>query len=80
MKEDSDEIFDAWFEEIQGTQSGNKNCSDFYHQIKKECPETVFHGTDVGHQYDTTGPRYLEYLAQQGLADSDSYRLAKQQK
>ena len=78
MKEDSDEIFDAWFEEIQGTQSGNKQCSDFYHQIKKECPETVFHGTDVGHQYDTTGPRYLEYLAQQGLADSDSYRLAQE--
>ena len=76
MKEDSDEILDELYADIQGTQSGNENYLNFCHRIKAECPETVFHGTDVGHQFETTGLRYLEYLTQQGLIDSENYRLA----
>ncbi len=78
MHEDSDEIIDQLFEDIQGTQSGNEYYYEFFHEIKEQCPQTVFYGTDVGHQYDTTGPRYLEYLAENGLAESDNYRLAKE--
>lgn len=43
-----------------------------------ECPETVFHGTDVGHQFETMGLRYIAYLTQQGLIDSENYRLAQE--
>ncbi len=78
MAEDSDEIIDRIFEDIQGTQSGNEHYYEFWQKIKQQCPQTVFYGTDVGHQYDTTGPRYLAYLADQGLAESENYRLAKE--
>ena len=78
MQEDSDEIIDRIFEDIQGTQSGNEYYYEFFHEIKEQCPQTVFYGTDVGHQFDTTGPRYLEYLADNGLEETDNYRLAKE--
>lgn len=78
MKADSDELIDLFFEEIQGTQSGNESYYEFFHEIKERCPETIFYGTDVGHQYDTTGARYLEYLEENGLDDSEQYRLAKE--
>ena len=78
MKEDSDEIMDQIFIDIKGTQSGNRYYYDFFREIKESCPETVFYGTDVGHQYNTTGARYLEYLTQNGLEGSENYRLAKE--
>ena len=77
MKEDSDELLDLWFEEIRGTLTANEYFYAFLHEIRESCPETVFHGTDVGHQYDTTGPRYLRYLEAQGLEGSEQYRLAE---
>ena len=49
---------------------------EFFKTIKKSYPETVFHGTDVGHQFETTGARYLEYLEELGLKDSEQYVLA----
>ena len=78
MQEDSDEIIDQIFADIQGTQSGNAYYYEFWHEIKESCPETVFYGTDVGHQYDVTGKRYLEYLADKGLEKSENYRLAEE--
>lgn len=78
MQEDSDEIIDQIFKDIEGTQSGNEYYDEFFHEIKEECPQTVFYGTDVGHQYDTTGARYLSYLADNGLEESDNYRLAEE--
>ena len=78
MREDSDEIIDQIFEDIQGTQSGNEHYYEFFHKIKASCPQTVFYGTDVGHQYDTTGARYLSYLADNGLEESDNYHLAEE--
>ncbi len=78
MKEDSDELIDQWFEEIQGTLSSNSYSYEFWHEIKELCPETVFYGTDVGHQYYSTGQRYLEYLEKEGLTDSENYTLAKE--
>lgn len=78
MKEEDDALIDVFFEEIQGTQSGNDAYYTFFHEIKARCPETVFYGTDIGHQYDTTGARYLRYLTEKGLADSENYRLAEE--
>ncbi len=76
MQEDSDELLDTFYDEISDTQSGNSDSKAFYKRIKEECPETIFFGTDVGHQYDTTGPRFLQYLEEHGLKDSEMYELA----
>ncbi|GJN65561.1 hypothetical protein [Faecalibacterium gallinarum] len=78
MNEKDDTILWQWFGEIAGTQDAVQEKWDFFHRIKAECPETVFHGTDVGHQYQTTGVRYLAYLKEQGLADSEQYARAQE--
>ena len=78
MKEDSDEIIDQIFEDIKGTACSTESDYEFYQKIKQQCPETVFYGTDVGHQYDVTGARYLEYLESIGQKGSKNYRLAEE--
>ncbi len=78
MGEGSDEVLDRFFEDIQGTLSGNESNKTFFRDIKRFCPETVFFGTDVGHQYDTTGARYLRYLEDKGQKDSVQYDLAEE--
>lgn len=75
MRSDSDEVLDRLFEELQGTAGGTPEAKAFYQKIKEECPETVFHGTDVGHQYNTTGTRYLGYLRSSGQEDSEAWTL-----
>lgn len=77
MREDTNALLDTWFEEISGTLSGNEYYYDFFCAIKESCPETVFCGTDVGHQFDTTGARYLRYLEENGSKKSENYRLAE---
>ena len=53
-----EEVFNDW----KGTAFHNQHTYHFFMQIKELCPQTVFHGTDVGHQYGTTGERFLRYL------------------
>ncbi|MFA9466665.1 MAG: hypothetical protein ACERKN_20580 [Velocimicrobium sp.] len=77
MKSDSDEIFDSVYDDWKGSASYNSYTMEFYKKIKSNCPETIFHGTDVGHQYDTTGKRYLNYLEENNLKDSKQYLLAQ---
>lgn len=77
LRADDDALLDAFYEDIEGTQSHDPAILEFYRAIKAECPETRLYGTDVGHQYDTTGERYLEYLRERGLEDSEDYRLAE---
>jgi hypothetical protein len=38
--------------------------------IKNNYPETIFHGTDVSHQYETIGQFYLDYLVTNGLENT----------
>lgn len=76
MQADDDEIWDTVFEEWRGTLAHDTSSVDFYHKIKKLCPETIFHGTDIEHQYNTTGQRYLTYLEENGLTDTEEYALA----
>ena len=47
-------------------------------QIKELCPQTVFHGTDVGHQYGTTGERFLRYLDSKQQQNIPAYLRAQE--
>lgn len=77
MQADNDEILDEIYEDTEGTAACTPQSKAFYKHIKEQCPETIFHGTDVGHQYDTIGKRYLEYLKANGLEEAEQYILAK---
>lgn len=77
MHEKSDDILDKLWVDIAGTQGGTQVCYDFFKTIKEKFPETIFHGTDVGHQYNTTGERYLRYLEDKGMKDSEEYRITE---
>jgi len=50
---------------------------EFFKKIKAECPETIFQGTDVGHRYFTVGKRFLNYLENNGIKDSEQYKLTE---
>ena len=77
MTAEDDAILDAVYDDWNGTLSHNPDIKSFYQAIKETCPETVFHGIDVGHQSDTTGARYLDTLRDAGEADSAAYRAAE---
>ncbi len=76
MQSDNDEILEQLYLDWDGTAMHSAEVFRFYKQIKQLCPETIFHGTDVGHQYNTTGQRYTEYLEANQLQDTVSYKLA----
>ncbi len=76
MQEEDDAILDEMYADTEGTASHTQDYLDFFRKIKESCPETVFHGTDVGHQFEITGARYLAYLEEKGLTDSEKYELA----
>ncbi len=78
MQSDSDDILNLLYQDWAGTAMYSQEVIDFYKQIKIKCPETVFHGTDVGHQYDTTGARFLDYLRSNGQEESEAYRLSQE--
>lgn len=78
MESDTDDILDSLYQDWTGTAMQSQAEIDFYKRIKEACPETVFHGTDVGHQYDTTGKRFLEYLESIGQQQSETYKLAQE--
>lgn len=77
MDADDDEILEQLYIDIEGTASHTEDYLRFFQTIKKYYPETIFHGTDVGHQYKTTGARYLGYLKGIGLEESEQYKLAE---
>jgi hypothetical protein len=78
MSEDNDDIFDSIFQDIRGTAADTVFDREFFRSVKRELPETVFHGVDVGHQYDTTGARFLQHLRESNLENSELYRLAEE--
>lgn len=78
MQSDNDDILCGVYADWEGTAAHCQAKFDFLKRIKNECPETVFHGTDVGHEYDTTGEGFLEYLASTGQADTEMYRLTQE--
>lgn len=78
MQADDDELLDLQFKDWGGTEGGTEVEKNFLKQIKEQYPETVFHGTDVGHTWESTGPRYLAYLEANGQKDSEEYRRAQE--
>lgn len=56
----------------------NPDIKEFYKRIKKECPATIFHGTDVGHQYDSTGQFFLMQLREKQQENSEIYRIVQE--
>ena len=78
MQAEDDAILDQIYQDIEGTQGHAQTTLDFLHSIKENCPETVFHGTDVGHCYWSMGQRYLSELEAAGQQDSEQYRLAQE--
>lgn len=47
----------------------------FYRNIKNECPDTTFHGIDIGKGYTSHGVNYRNYLVDNNLKDTEMYRL-----
>jgi hypothetical protein len=78
MQADNDDILEELYSDWAGTLGDNPYTKEFLQKIKSECPETIFHGTDVGHQYWSTGERYLEYLENNSLNGSEKYLLAEE--
>ncbi len=78
MRSESDEIFEEVFRDWTGTALQTQEVASFYGEIKSKYPETAFHGTDVGHQYDTTGERYLRYLRENNQKETEQYLLAQE--
>jgi hypothetical protein len=77
MRSDSNDILDKLYSDWAGTACYKPKVKEFYEKIKSKCPETIFHGTDIGHQYDTTGERFLKYLQSNNLEDSEQHLLTK---
>lgn len=78
MQEDDDKILDQLFEDMKDTLADTQESKEFYIKIKEQCPETVFHGIDVGHQYQTTGKRFSEYLSKNNLEKTEEYKITQE--
>lgn len=76
MKSDDDKILNELFKDYEKTLAYSEENINFFKEIKKKYPETVFHGTDLGHTYKTGGKRYLKYLEENGKAGTDDYNKA----
>lgn len=77
MHQEDDRILDILWKDTEGTLAHTEAQFDFYRKIKQECPQTVFHGTDVGHSRQL-GEWYLAYLSSQGKQGSEEYRITEE--
>lgn len=78
METGDDAILEGVYDDMAGTLGHVPAWLDFMRTLRSTCPETVLHGTDVGHQSMTTGRRYLEYLEGFGASDTEEYKLAQE--
>lgn len=76
IQSDNDEILNQlkqnW--ECAHLDSFGPNVIKFFKTIKDSCPQTIFHGTDVAHLFESTDQRYLEYLEARGQQNSEAYQ------
>lgn len=76
MQDDDDEIIKQLFNDWGITPETHPDYFNFFKSIKNNYPETIFHGVDVGHRYETTAERYLKYLEENGYnEESEQYKL-----
>jgi hypothetical protein len=78
MRSDDDSILDELYADWEHTAIHTLDTIEYYKWFKEHTPDTIFIGTDVGHQGNTTGSRYLALLEMRGLKDSTEYALAKE--
>ena len=78
LREKDNTILEEVFNDWKGTAFHNQHTYHFFMQIKELCPQTVFHGTDVGHQYGTTGERFLRYLESKQQQNIPAYLRAQE--
>ncbi len=77
MNETTDTRLNEIYSDWEGTATHNDFVLEFYKKIKEYCPETIFHGTDIGHQFYSTGERYLKYLQSKDLTESEEYKITQ---
>ena len=75
MQSDNDDILYELFDDWTGTAKHIPHTLVFYRTIKREFPETIFHGVDVGHQFWSTGERFLQYLRDSNMQNTEQYLL-----
>ena len=78
MAAEDDAYWDMVYGACEGTLFHAEVVADFYHQIKETCPDTVFHGFDIEHQYATSGEKARQLLEDEGKTDTDVYRTVEQ--
>ncbi len=72
MTEENDDIL----VDVMGTNFDLEAVLNFYRNIKKECPETIFHGNDVnGYKSFYPGIEYRKYLEENNLTDTEIYKI-----
>ena len=76
MSTGDDALWQLIYRNWEGTPSHNRETEDFFRQLRADCPETVFHGIDLEHQYRITGHFCLALLEKEGRQESDEYRKA----
>lgn len=74
MREDSDELIELLDKSADGTLSNVPEYYQFLKKIKAECPETMFHGTDIAHNKQM-GEYYMNYLEKEQLTHTEDYRI-----
>ena len=75
MKEKDDTILNQVYKTWKGAIAYNEDNLAFYKNIKLTCPETIFHGIDVGPRPDTTDLIYLHQLENEGKTGSKEYQI-----
>ena len=75
MQADSDQLLTWLYDCWEGTSAHSPAYLDYYRQIKQKYPETVFHGTDVGQDYDLVGARLKSELERAGKENTKEYLL-----
>lgn len=74
MAAEDDAYWDMVYSACEGTMFHAEVVAEFYHQLKETCPDTVFHGFDIEHQYTSSGEKALRLLEGEGKTDTDEYR------
>ena len=73
LRSGDDAILDQLYADFEGSALHSQGWRDFFTAVRADCPETVFHGVDVGHQFGTTGLRYQGLLRGEGEMGSEDY-------
>ena len=74
MTTGEESFWDLVYRNWEGTLAQTEQTENFYRQLRANCPETVFHGIDMEHQYRTTGRFCLALLEKEGRQGSEVYR------